>query len=75
MTYIFDMAEGTEYLGDEMQCPKPSTAPAAVSPARREQPHCQVELRLAEVATEAFNEQRTVVPPGLDLSALIDALD
>lgn len=48
MTYIFEMASGTEYMGDEM--PRPSAAKASGAPrgcADRQ----QVELRLAMLET------------------------
>jgi hypothetical protein len=52
MTYIYEMASGTEYPGEEFRCPTQTaamTAPAAQThPARGEY---QVELRLVPAET------------------------
>lgn len=72
MTYILDMAGGTEYQGDEMSCPSPSaTSKPEVPGAYHNQ---QVELRLAMVETTPDRQERDLVQ-GLDLSALINAIE
>ena len=75
MTYIFDMASGTEYQGEDTLRPQPTTAPGSAAPTGRDDTHCQVELRLAQVETESFAKRESIVPAGMDLRALIDALD
>ena len=74
MTYIFDMASGSEHQGDAMLCPQSQTTTASAVPMDRAPDH-QVELRLALVATESAAEQSRTPPQGLDLAALIDSLD
>ncbi len=69
MTYIFDMAGGTEYQGEELSCPHPLET-------RKQGAHLeyQVELRLAEVETTP-SPSRSVNPACVDLSALIGAIE
>ena len=69
MTYIFDMAGGTEYQGDELSCSRP------LETGKREtHTEHQVELRLAEVELTPA-ESRSFNPAAVDLSALIDAIE
>lgn len=69
MTYVFEMASGKDYLGDELARPSTAQAPGA--------PHAsadrQVELRLAEV--EASAPGVSAFPAGLYLDAMISKLE
>jgi len=69
MTYIFEMASGTEYPGDEVGRPHPAKAPGAPL-ARTEQ---GVEPGLAQI--EVSPSTAPEFPAGLYLDALIRQLD
>ncbi len=69
MTYIFDMAGGTEYQGEELSCSHPTEA--RKHETRLEH---QVELRLAEVEVTSC-ENRSLNPATIDLSTLIGAIE
>ena len=69
MTYIYEMASGTEYLGEEFSCPKQTadmTTPVS-HPARGE--YC-AELRLALVETRPSGSNPSGFPAGLNLNEL-----
>jgi len=73
MTYIFDMAGGGEYQGEELSCPKPAAyAPTAVNPSRHNH---EVELRLAVVESSRTASRESLFPAGLDLGEFIAGLD
>jgi hypothetical protein len=70
MTYILDMAGGTEYQGDELSCSHPLDARKLETPSGHE--NFQVELRLAEVEP---TPPTSTVPAFADLTALIGSLE
>ncbi len=75
MTYIYEMASGTEYLGEEFSCPKQAaavTTPPASHPARNEH---QVELRLALVETLPCRHTHSDFHPGLNLDSLLSTVE
>lgn len=54
MTYIYDMAGGEEYLGEELLCPKPaSDAATPLSPS--DHGAARVELQLATVQSRSVD--------------------
>jgi hypothetical protein len=67
MTYILDMAGGTEYLGDELNCP------ASGAPLQRRDP--QVELQLAIVETRTARTDEPGFFANLDVGELLDRLE
>ena len=69
MTYIFDMAGGTEYPGEELSCSHPLE-----TRKHGAHPEYQVELRLAEVEFTP-SPSRSTNPASVDLSALIAAIE
>lgn len=72
MTYIFDMAGGTEYQGEEFSCAHPlETREHKTAPGH---PEHQVELRLAEVELTPTPD-RSINPASVDLSALISTIE
>ena len=74
MTYIYEMASGTEYLGEEFSCPKqPAAMTTPVShPARGEH---QVELRLALVETLTSRRAHSGYHPSLNLDDIFSAIE
>jgi hypothetical protein len=72
MTYILDMAGGTEYQGDELSCSHPLDARKLETPSGHE--NFQVELRLAEVEPTPPTSSASV-PGFVDLAALIGSLE
>ena len=70
MTYIFEMASGTEYMGDEM--PRPSAAKASGTPRGRADRQ-QVELRLATLETSP--QTTPGYPAALYLDSMISKLE
>jgi hypothetical protein len=74
MTYIYEMASGTEYLGEEFSCPKQTAAMAtpASHPARGEY---QVELRLALVETQPSRCVPSGFHAGLNLNDLFSTIE
>lgn len=70
MTYIFEMASGTEYPGEELGCPSPEMTPGASHAACTDR---QVELALRLVEAPTFATPG--FPAGLDLDALIRKLE
>lgn len=70
MTYIYDMAGGTEYRGDDMAASGPVTAPAR--DVDRTQPEYRVELRLAPVESPAA--EAPAAPVVYDIETLINSL-
>ena len=69
MTYIFDMAGGTEYPGKELSCSHPLE-----TRKHGAHPEYQVELRLAEVEITP-SPSRSINPASVDLSALIGTIE
>jgi len=67
MTYILDMAGGTEYLGEELSCP------ASGAPLQRRDP--QVELQLAIVETRPARTDEPGFFANLDVDELLDRLE
>lgn len=66
MAYIFDMASGTEYLGDEAQSAEnavPTLLPGSDS---------LIELQLAEPTASMTPEKS--LPAGFDIQSVIDKL-
>ncbi len=66
MAYIFDMASGTEYLGDEIQSAEnavPTLLPGSDS---------LIELQLTELTASATPEKSR--PAGFDIQSVIDKL-
>jgi hypothetical protein len=74
MTYIYEMASGTEYLGEELSCPKRAAAMTTpvLHPARDES---RVELRLALVDALPSRSALSDFPVGLDLDDLFNAIE
>lgn len=73
MTYIFDMAGGGEYQGEELSCPNPAAdAPMTETPSRHDH---EVELRLAVVESSRTAGREPRFPVGLDLGDIIAGLD
>jgi|GEM_PF-3244174 len=74
MTTIYDMASGTEYLGEELSCPQTVVVRAPAAPQSRIADHYRVaELQLVEAAPAAATVP--LYPAGLDMSRLIDKLE
>lgn len=73
MAYIFEMASGTEYLGDELCFRKPAAVPGSASPATPSD--CQVQLRLTPVSESTARTARPDFHAGLNMSELIENLD
>ena len=70
MTFILDMASGTEYLGEELGCPTQRSAQPATDT------HCEYPQLQLEMVTASTCEQRSAdLSPGLDIEALIQSLD
>jgi hypothetical protein len=67
MTYILDMAGGTEYLGEELSCPA-----SGASPQRRDP---QVELQLASAETRPARTEEPGFFASLDIGELLDRLE
>lgn len=72
MTYILDMAGGTEYLGEELTCSHPLEAPKHNEASY--QIEYPIELRLAEVEY-THSMAKSVTPASLDLNALIRTIE
>ncbi len=68
MTYIFDMAGGTEYPGKELRCSRPEEAHKR--DALSYHAEHQIELQLVEVEFTT-SPAKSITPASLDLSALI----
>ena len=74
MAYIFDMASGTEHLGEELRfAEKPTVTRTPLSPAPREE-H-QVELRLVPVEHIAPQDSGAGFPAGLNPEQLIERME
>jgi hypothetical protein len=72
MTYILDMAGGTEYQGEELSSSyPPETRKHVTAPGH---PEHQVELRLAEVELK-HSPDCSINPASVDLRALISAIE
>jgi len=70
MTYIFEMASGTEYMGDEIQ--RPSAAKASGAPlGYADRQH--IEPRLATL--ESSPQAALGFPAGLHLDSMISKLE
>jgi len=67
MTYVLDMAGGTEYLGEELSCP------TSGAPLQRRDP--QVELQLATVETRPARTDEPGFFANLDVGELLDRLE
>jgi len=67
MTYILDMAGGTEYLGEELSCPAPGASPQRHDP--------QVELQLAIVETRPAGTDEPGFFASLDIGELLDRFE
>ena len=72
MTFIIDMASGTEYQGEEMRCkPRAAAATRQVTLA----PHEQLDLRLETVEASATARDSSRLPEGMQIDALIQSLE
>ena len=71
MTFIYDMAGGTEYRGDDMVTSGPVEAPAG--DVGRGHPEHRVELQLAQVQSPAM--ETPAAPVVYDLETLINSLE
>lgn len=69
MTYIFDMASGTQ--DEDTLLAEPSASTPVGAPAAQYEPH--VQLRLAEYEPSQTAAD-TAFPAGLDIDSLIDSL-
>lgn len=74
MTYIYEMASGTEYLGDELSCPK-YAADMATPMSNPASAQYQVELRLVPVETFTSRSAPSGFPAGLNLNELLDTIN
>jgi len=72
MTYIFDMAGGTEYQGDELNCSHPLETREHRTVMGH--PEHQVELRLTEIEFTTSADS-SINPASVDLSSLISAIE
>ena len=72
MTYIYDMAGGTEYQGEGLTCSHPLEAPKHEEASY--QTEHRIELRLAEIEFTP-SPAKSITPASLDLSALIRAIE
>jgi len=70
MTTIYEMASGTEYLGEELTSAQPVAAPKSGAPLYGE--NDQVGLQLIPLA---ITTQASLYPAGLDIRDLIDKLE
>ena len=73
MTYIFDMAGGEEYLGEELRCPQPVADVATTSSPNWLAP--AVELHLAIVESPRAPAPASGFPAGQQLRELIERLE
>lgn len=73
MTTIYDMASGTEYLGEELSSPKPFVVRKPAAPQIGD--GYQVELRLEMPESAPAEVTAPTYPAGLNLKALIDTLE
>jgi hypothetical protein len=74
MTYIYEMASGTEYLGEELGCPK-QTAALTNGASHLTYGAYQVEPRLAVVENLPRKSASSSFPAGLDINGLINAIE
>ncbi len=73
MTYIIDMASGTECEGDALY-----NRPRQLNTAEDGRNELRIEctrVQLALVETGMSEPQTSIVPPGLDISNLLDPAD
>jgi hypothetical protein len=73
MAYIFEMASGAEYLGDELRVPRQSPASRTPPSPTHRQDH-QVQLRLASIDMAAPQERAADFSAEMDLGTLIGHL-
>lgn len=73
MTFIIDMASGTEYRGEEMHCE--SGATGITSPCVLHHLAEKLDLRLETVEAGAPRGATTGLPAGLQIDALIQSLE
>ncbi len=73
MTYIINMASGTECEGDALYS-KPRQLNTAEDGYNELRIEC-TRVQLALVETEMSEPQASIVPPGLDIGNLLDSAD
>ncbi|VAW74658.1 hypothetical protein MNBD_GAMMA13-1178 [hydrothermal vent metagenome] len=72
MTYIFDMADGTEHQGKEFTCPHPLKTQK--HDTAKYHAEYQTELRLVEIEF-THPPAKSIIPASLDLSELIRSIE
>jgi hypothetical protein len=72
MAYMYDMGEGTEYLGDDLYCPKSTLPRANSNPAAGTGREVALQLELYKPSAATVDRHRQIA--WLDLDTLIRKL-
>jgi len=73
MAFILDMASGTEYPGEKLDCPSQRTDKTQLSDTARDEDYAP--LQLATIETTASVKQTTDTLPGLAIESLVKSIE
>jgi hypothetical protein len=73
MAFMLDMASGTEYPGEELNCPHQRTEKTQLPDAARDDDYPPLQLATIEATTSV--KQPASVLPGFAIDSLLESID